>query len=79
VRRDVIFEEDISIQRSRESQMDIYLETIPSPPSVVQRETTIIPIELIVPFDPISPFDAPRDIIVGHKRPGWAQQTLQEA
>jgi hypothetical protein len=43
-------------------------ETIPSPPSVVQRETTI---------DPLDPVDVPRDIAVDHKRPAWARQTLQ--
>jgi hypothetical protein len=48
-------------------------ETIPSPPSTVQRETTIDPV------DPVAPVDAPRDIAVGHKRPAWARQTLQEA
>jgi hypothetical protein len=45
-------------------------ETIPSPPSTVQRETTI---------DPIDPVDVPRDIAVGHKRPAWVRRTLQEA
>jgi hypothetical protein len=35
-------------------------ETIPSPPSAVQRETTI---------DPVDPVDVPKDIVVGHKRP----------
>jgi hypothetical protein len=42
-------------------------ETVPSPPSVVQRETVI---------DPVAPVDVPRDIAVGHKRPAWARQTL---
>jgi hypothetical protein len=41
-------------------------ETIPSPPSTIQRETTIVPID---PFDPVAPVDVPRDIAVGHKRP----------
>jgi hypothetical protein len=41
-------------------------ETIPSPPSVVKRET------IIDPVDPIAPVDVPRDIEVGHKRPSWA-------
>jgi hypothetical protein len=48
-------------------------ETIPSPPSAIQRETVTDPV------DPIAPFDVPRDIAVGHKRPSWARQTLQEA
>ena len=38
-------------------------ETIPSPPSTTQRETTIVP---------VAPVDIPRDIAVGHKRPAWA-------
>jgi hypothetical protein len=61
--RDVSFEEEIACQRSRESQMEIDSETIPSPPSAVQRETNIIP------ADPVAPVDMPRDIAVGHKRP----------
>jgi hypothetical protein len=43
--------------------MEIDSETIPSPPSVVQRETYIIP------ADPVAPVDMFRDIAVGHKRP----------
>jgi hypothetical protein len=42
-------------------------------PSAVQRETTIVPV------DPVAPIIAPRDIAVGHKRPTWARQSLQEA
>jgi hypothetical protein len=42
--------------------MEIDSKTIPSPPSIVQRETII---DLV---DPIAPFDAPKDIVVGHKR-----------
>ena len=61
--RDVIFEEEIAFQRSRESQMEVDNETIPSPPSAVQRETYIIPV------DPVAPVDMFRDIAVGHKRP----------
>ena len=73
VSRDVIFEEEIALRRSRESQMEIDNETIPSPPSAVQRETTIVPINLVAPVD------VPRDIAVGHKRPSWARKALQEA
>jgi hypothetical protein len=73
VSRDVIFEEEIAFQRSRESQMEIDNKIVPSPPSTIQRETTIIP------TDPVAPVDIPRDIAVGHKRPVWARQTLQEA
>jgi hypothetical protein len=46
VSRDVTFEEEIAFRRSRESHMEIdnekKEETIPSPPSAVQRETFII-------------------------------------
>jgi hypothetical protein len=73
VSRDVIFEEEIAFQRSKESQMVIDSETIPSPPPTVQRETTIIPVDLVAPVDIL------RDIAIGHKRPAWARQTLQEA
>jgi hypothetical protein len=72
VSRDVIFEEEIAFQRSTESQMEFDSETIPSPPSTIQRETTIIPV------DPIALVDIPRDIATGHKKPIWARQTLQE-
>jgi hypothetical protein len=37
-------------------------ETLPSPPSTVQRETDIIPANLVAPVD------MPRDIAVGHKK-----------
>jgi hypothetical protein len=47
--------------------------TIPSPPSTVQRETVIDPV------DHVAPVDVPRDIAVGQKRPAWARQTLHEA
>jgi hypothetical protein len=55
--RDIVLEEEIAFQRSRESQMEIDSETIPSPPSAAQRETYIVPV------------DMPRDITIGHKRP----------
>ena len=42
--------------------MEIDSETIPSPPSTVQRETDIIP------ADPIAPVDMSIEIVVGHKR-----------
>jgi hypothetical protein len=41
--------EEIAFQRSRESQMEIDSETIPSPPSTVQRETNIIPADPVAP------------------------------
>jgi hypothetical protein len=41
--RNVVLEEEIIFQRSRESQMEIDSKTIPSPPSEVQREKDIIP------------------------------------
>ena len=64
--------------------MEIDSETIPSPPSAVQRETNIITDEPIAPVDPVAPEDSvapsniPRDITVGHKRSAWARQTLEE-
>jgi hypothetical protein len=77
VSRDVTFEEEIAFRRSKESQMEIDSEkkeeTVHSPPSAIQRET------IIDPVDPVAPVDVPRDIVVGQKRPTWAQQTLQEA
>jgi hypothetical protein len=36
-RRDVVLEEETTFQRSRESQMDIDSETIPSPPSTISK------------------------------------------
>jgi hypothetical protein len=63
ISKNVVLEEEIVFQRPRESQMEIDSETIPSPPSAVQRETNIIPV------DPVSPVDMFRDIAVGHKRP----------
>jgi hypothetical protein len=46
--------------------MDIDNKIVPSPPSAVHRETTIVPVD---PVDPVAPADVPRDIAVGHKRP----------
>jgi hypothetical protein len=43
--------------------MEIDSETIPSPPSAIQRETDI------TPGYPGSPVDMFRDIAVGHKMP----------
>jgi hypothetical protein len=43
--------------------MEIDSETIPSPPSAVQRETDINP------NSPVAPVDMSKDIAVGHKRP----------
>jgi hypothetical protein len=65
--------------------MEIDSETMPSPPSVVQRETYIIPVDPVAPVDPVvrvdlfAASDIPIDIIVGYKSPAWARQTLQEA
>jgi hypothetical protein len=58
--------------------MEIDSETVSSTPSAVWRETTIDPVNLVDPFDPVSPADFPRDIAVSHKRPAWARHTLQE-
>ena len=79
IRRDVTFEEEIAFQRSIESQMEIDSDTIPYAPSIVQRETNIILVDPVVPVDPVTPVNVPRDIAVGHKRPVWARQNLQEA
>jgi hypothetical protein len=85
ISRDVTFEEEVAFQRSRESQMEIDSETKPSPPSAIQREIDIIlvdpvaPVDPVVLDDPVAPSDMPKDITVGHKRPTWARQTLQEA
>ena len=67
--RDVIFEEEIAFQRSRESQMEIDSETIPSPPSIVQREIIIDPIDPVDPVDLVAPVNVPGYIPVGKKRP----------
>jgi hypothetical protein len=79
VSRDVIFEEEIAFQRFREYQMEIDSETIPSQPSVVQRETTIIPVDPVVPVDLVATVDIPIDIAVGHKRHARARKTLGHA
>jgi hypothetical protein len=42
--------------------MEIDSETMPSPPSIVQRETNIIPANLVAPVDIF------RDIAIRHKR-----------
>jgi hypothetical protein len=58
--------------------MEIDSETIPSTPSVVHRETYIIPddpiapVDLVIPADSVSPRNIPGDITVGHKRLAWA-------
>jgi hypothetical protein len=46
-------------------------ETLPSPLQQFRGRQPL--------FDPVAPVDMPRDIAVGHKRPVWARQTLQEA
>jgi hypothetical protein len=60
VSRDITFEEEIAFQRSRESHMEIVSEkkeeTIPSPPSTVQRGTIIDPIDSV---DPVAPVGVP--------------------
>jgi hypothetical protein len=58
--------------------MEIDSETIPSPPSAVQRETNIIPIDPLLPVHLVALVDMPIDISIGHKRATWARQTLQE-
>jgi hypothetical protein len=65
--------------------MEIDSETIPPPLSAIQRETYIIPDEPITLVDPIAPAHSvapsniPIDITIGHKRPTWVRQTLEEA
>jgi hypothetical protein len=58
---------------------------MPSPPSAVQRETNILPVDpvaLVDPVDPVVPvylvasINMPRDITIGYKMPAWARQTL---
>jgi hypothetical protein len=61
--RDIVLEEEIVFQISRESQPYIDSKTIPSPPSAVQRETNIILVDLVAPVDMFI------DIAVGNKRP----------
>jgi hypothetical protein len=75
ISKNVTFEEEIAFQRSRESQMEIDSETIPSPPSAVQKESDIT-VDPVVLADPVAPIDVPKDIAVGHKSPAWARQTL---
>jgi hypothetical protein len=55
--RDIVLEEEIVFQRSRESQIEIGSKTIPSPPSAIQRETNVVPVDMF------------KDIAVGHKGP----------
>jgi hypothetical protein len=58
--------------------MEIDSETIPSPPSIVQRETYIITDESTTPIDRVTleasdvPRNLPINVTVGDKRPGWA-------
>jgi len=58
--KNVVLEEEIVFQRYRESQIEIDSKTIPSPPSTVQREKDIIPV------DPVDMFS---DIAARHKMP----------
>jgi hypothetical protein len=46
---------------------------VPSPPHppTIHRET-IEPIDPIDLVDDVAPFDVPRDVVVGQKRPTWA-------
>jgi hypothetical protein len=86
VSRDVSFEEEVALRRSRGSHMEIdsekHEEMVSSPPhpSIIQREPIEL-VETIEPVDPVDPIDhvdVPRDIAVGRKRPAWAHRTLQE-
>jgi hypothetical protein len=67
ISRDVTFEEEIVFQRSSESQMESDSKTMPSPPSTIQREIDIIPIDPVAKIDrfvladPVSPINIPVD------------------
>jgi hypothetical protein len=50
------------------SKIEIDSETIPCPPSTIQRETSIIPVDPVVLVDPAALVDVPKGIAVGHKR-----------
>jgi hypothetical protein len=43
------------------------------------QKETVEPIDQIGLVDHVAPFNVPRDIAIGRKRPAWARQTLQEA
>jgi hypothetical protein len=45
VSRDVTFEEEIAFRRSKESQMEIDREIVPSPSLTIQRDIIIDPID----------------------------------
>ena len=60
--RNIVLEEEIILQISRKSHMKIDSKTIPSPPSIVQREKDIIPVDLVASVDMF------KDIALGHKR-----------
>jgi hypothetical protein len=40
-------------------------ETVPSPPSAIQRQMVTDPVDPVDPVDPIALVDVPRDIVVG--------------
>jgi hypothetical protein len=78
VSRYVTFEEDVAFQKSKEAQMEIDGDTIPSLHSEIQRETDSVPdeptaqIDSAPPTDSVAPSNVPRDITIGHKRPSLA-------
>ena len=80
VRKDAIFEEEMTIQQGRGSDMEIDddEEMRSYPPLEIKREYEERN-KLIGPIDPVEPDDAPTDMAVSRKRPRWAQQTLQDA
>jgi hypothetical protein len=81
---DITFEEEVAFQKSREAQTEIDGDTIPSPHSEIQRETNSVPdepttqIDSTPPIDLVAPSSVPRDIAIGHKRPAWSCQMLEE-
>jgi hypothetical protein len=40
------------------------------------QKETVEPIDQIGLVDHVAPFNVPRDIAIGQKRPAWARQTL---
>jgi hypothetical protein len=88
--RDVSFEEEVALKKSRRYHIEVDSEReeemVSSPPHTpaVQREPdepveTIEPVDPIEPIEPVHTIDIPREIIVGWKIPAWAHRTLQEA
>ncbi|XP_057836067.1 uncharacterized protein LOC131046356 [Cryptomeria japonica] len=85
IRRDVSFEEDVALKRSKGSYMEIDNEEQETPQDMdidhspeVQRDYTE-PKEAIDPVEPLERTDGLRYIAIGRKRLLWARQTMQDA